>query len=356
MMIKAITFLIIIIFSSIALCQDSGDVPLGLDEETSWLLRLWTPADIEEFAVTLAGRTGLDWRFKEDLDGWQETSLSNIADNDRTDSQMMRNAAYSLLINWPEGLNGLKQYCGGAGFAYEQKPYGTDLLVIYWRAWSAAWHDLWEDSIDISDLDIQKELVKKFEAKWGSLEKMDSLDVPYKGRVQDYADGVWYMTIGDSDRLGLMATVKKRGGFYGDWDNENCYVQSFLFGKYKEMRGPFPNEMMLFNSPDNGKITLGELVYSFIGPEYIKNKFTRVTWVPNAGWTMGHGANDTYFEGEYPFWDGKSKEWQMLPIKLSYSEYDEYDSHERTMKKLDSMSPKQYGKYFRDKAGPYKRN
>lgn len=337
----------------------------GLDPETSLAVRLWAPEDIEEFAREIASR-------RIDVVGNDAVQSSILAFQDRTgidlgwvpqtrEEVVMRRVAYGVLRYWPASRQAVQDHLAGEkSLNYNQPAFGKDLLIVYWKNWSAAWQRLWRESVDTS-LNTQKRLVASFERRWGVWDSQDPPRRIPKGYLPEETDGIWYLAIDSEENLLLKAVLEKRGGFLGEWNNENTRVISYYTGKDHELAAPFPDPVLFFFHPHNNKLKM-TTYYFFNLRKILKSRgYVNLAWQPEFSWSRYVKKNPRTaqrtrlsFETEYPYYDWKTLRWDYLPVKVSAVKFDEWENGLDHVRTVRSMSREEIGAMMRAWAGPYK--
>lgn len=170
----------------------------GFDEQTRWTIRLWAPEDIEEYAREIAANRQFVTR-----DSYFVPLKEEV---------MMRRVAYGVLKYWPDAIQAVYSYGSVGGYAGSLL-YGKDLLRVYWKNWVPAWSRVWQQRVDVSDLEVTNKLGAEFQEKWG---RWDPEDPPQKippGYLPEETDGIWYATINATRDVLLQTVLEKRGGF-----------------------------------------------------------------------------------------------------------------------------------------------
>ena len=343
------------ILAAVMLFMLSTGGAYGIDPETNLAMRLWAPEDIEEYANWIASRRIDVYENDPVTSGilkFQEATGINLGWAPQTREEVvMRRVAYGVLKYWPASRQAVQDHTPGEELTnYHHTVFGKDLLVDYWRNWSAAWHRLWKDSIDTS-LDTQKALVSRFEKAWG---KWDSQDPPRKipkGYLPEETDGIWYLVVDSDDDILLQGVMEKRGGFFDMWNNENTRVISYYSVNTHEAAAPFP-DMVQFGFAENGKLIM---VTDF---HYNLRKITKspghvnVVWKPNFSWSRGTRLS---LESGYPHLNlKKGLKWDYLPLKVSAVKYSDWENALVRVRRLHAMSPEEIGDLMRIWAGIHK--
>lgn len=339
----------------------------GLDPETSLAVRLWAPEDIEEYAREIASN-------RIDVVGNDAVTNGILAFQDRTgidlgwspqirEEVMMRRVAYGVLKYWPSSMQAVQDHqAGERSLNYNSPVYGKDLLIVYWRNWSAAWHRLWRYGIDTS-VATQKEQVAGFEKDWG---KWDAEDPPRKipkGYLPEETDGIWYLAIDSEDDLLLKAVMEKRRGLLGEWGNENTRVISYYAGKSHELAAPFPDPVLFFFHPHNNKLKM-TTDYHFNLRETLKSRgYVNVAWQPKFSWSRMVKKSPRLaqrtklsFETEYPRFNWKIIGWDYLPVKVSAVKFDDWENGLDHVRTVRAMTTEEIGAMMRAWAGPHATN
>jgi len=329
----------------------------GIDPETNLAMRLWAPEDIEEYANEIASRRINVVENDPVTSGilkFQKAIGINLGWTPQTrEEAVMRRVAYGVLKYWPASRQAIQDHTLGEKLTnYDHPVFGKDLLVDYWRNWSAAWHRLWKDSIDISDLDIQRSLISRFEKAWG---KWDSQDPPRripKGYLPEETDGIWYLVVDSDDDILLQGVMEKRGGFFDMWNNENTRVISYYSVNIHEAAAPFP-DMVQFGFAPNGKLKMMTDFYSSMAKMKVFNSrgYVDVVWLPKFSWSRGTRLS---FESGYPHLNLNKGGWDYLPLKISAVKFNDWENVLARVRIMQDMTREEIGNMMRVWAGSYK--
>jgi len=319
----------------------------GIDPQTQLAMRLWAPEDIEAYAREIAANrvtiheddrvTNAILKFQKDTGidlGWAPQTREDV---------VMRRVAYGVLKYWPASMRAVQAATAGEQLThYHHTVFGKDMLVDYWRMWSAAWHRLWKDAVVFADSDIKRAMIAEFEKVWG---KWDSVDPPRKipqGYLPEETDGIWYLQVKSKDKYLLHGVMEKRGGFFDKWDNKNTHVVSYYSLYTNEAAAPFP-DMVQFAFASNGQLKMMTDAYSNLSKEPIFNSrgFVNVDWTPGVIWSSGTPLS---FEAGYPVLNlNKGFHWDYLPLKVSAVKFDDWDNSLDHLYDLQMMSREQIG-------------
>jgi len=335
-----------IIAAGVLFLLSTGTV-FGIDPQTQLAMRLWAPEDIEEYAREIAANrvdiyendllTNTILQFQKDTSidlGWSPQTREEV---------VMRRVAYGVLKYWPASMRAVQDVTPGEELTlYDHRVFGKDLLVDYWRMWSAAWHRLWKDAVVIGDRDIKKAMISRFEKVWG---KWDSQDPPRKipqGYLPEETDGIWYLWVKSEDKYLLHGVMEKRGGFFDKWDNKNTHVVSYYSLYTNEAAAPFP-DMVQFAFSSNGKLKMMTDAYSNMSENSLfgSRGYVNVVWKPGVIWSSGTPLS---FEAGYPVLNlNKGIHWDYLPLKVSAVKFDDWEKSLDHLYKLQMMSREQIG-------------
>ena len=325
----------------------STGTAFGIDTYTSLTMRLWAPEDIEEYAREIAANrvrvyeddlvTNAVLKFQEDTGidlGWAPQTREDV---------VMRRVAYGVLRYWPASMRAVQAATAGEKLTlYHHPVFGKDMLVDYWRMWSAAWHRLWKDAVVFADSDIKRAMIAEFEKVWG---KWDSVDPPRKipqGYLPEETDGIWYLQVKSEDKYLLHGVMEKRGGFFSQWDNKNTHVVSYYSLYTNEAAAPFP-DMVQFAIDPHGKLKMMTDAYFNLSKQPIFNSkgFVDVDWKPGVIWSSGTRLS---FEAGYPVLNlSKGFHWYYLPLKVSAVKFDDWEGSLDHLYKLQMMSREEIG-------------
>jgi hypothetical protein len=337
----------------------------GFDDETRMAIVLWSPEDIEEFAVEIASQ-GTDLiRENGVINGvlkFQEMSGINLGWLAHIKEEVvMRRVAYGVLKYWPDSKKAVQVHQYGERSLNHLSPvYGKDLLRIFWHNWSRAWNRLWRDFIDTSDVRFQRNQVAKFEQKWG---KWDAEDPPHKipsGYLPEETDGIWYLAIDSEEHLLLKTVMEKRGGLLGEWSNENTRVISYYAKHGDSFAGPFPDPVVFFFHPSNNQLKITTYFHFNLRRTLKSTGYVDVSWKAKLPWARLVRKNMNTversrlsFETHYPVYDWDDNQWVYLPVKVSAVKFQEWQAGLDHVRSIQNMSREEIGAMLRAWAGPY---
>ena len=335
-----------IISAGVLLLLSPGAV-FGIDPQTQLAMRLWAPEDIEEYAREIAANrvdvyendlvTNAILKFQKDTGidlGWGPQTREDV---------VMRRVAYGVLKYWPASMRAVQAATAGEQLTlYHHPVFGKDMLVDYWRVWSAAWHRLWKDAVVFGNRDIKKAMIAGFEQAWG---KWDSVEPPRKipkGYLPEETDGIWYLQVKSEDKYLLHGVMEKRGGFLNMWDNKNTHVVSYYSLYTNEAAAPFP-DMVQFAFAPNGKLKMMTDAYYNLSkqPIFKSRGYVNVVWKPGVIWSSGTRLS---FEAGYPVLNlDKGFHWDYLPLRVSAVKFKDWESSLDHLYKLQMMSREEIG-------------
>ena len=327
----------------------STGTAFGIDPYTNLTMRLWAPEDIEEYAREIAANrvdvyendlvTNTILKYQKDTGinlGWVPQTREEV---------VMRRVAYGVLKYWPASMRAVQAVTPGEELTlYHHPVFGKDLLIDYWRMWSAAWHRLWKDFIDVGDPIIQDARISAFEKVWG---KWDVQDPPRKippGYLHEEVDGIWYLQVKSEDKYLLHGVMEKRGGFFEQWDNKNTHVVSYYSLYTNEAAAPFPDMVQFWFNSHNELKMMTDAYFNL--REITKSPGNvDVVWKPGAIWSRNTQLS---FEAGYPVLNlNKGFHWDYLPVRVSAIKFDDWENSLNHLYRLQMMSREEVGALMR---------